>query len=172
MTESRSKDKLLEPFRIALQLEQEGRAFFLEAAAKTESSLARQTFEFLAKEEDKHIEKIEEFVASLELADGQSPLDVGDSSAANRLDDFNDRLAQIKDDYKLTKSDADAYRMALEFENGAEEFYQEKMDEATDPMVKKFYKWLIDEESMHSRLLNSCIKFVEDPAAWFARRRG
>jgi len=171
MTDQESKEKLLEPFRIALQLEQEGRAFFLEAAAKTESSLARQTFEFLAKEEDKHIQKIEEFVQSLELTEGAGPFDIGDSDAHNRLKEFDDRLAQIKDEYQLTNSDADAYRMALEFENGAEDFYQEKMDEATDPLIKKFYKWLIDEEAMHSRLLNSCIKFVEDPAGWFARRR-
>jgi hypothetical protein len=43
----------LQPYRIALDMEKEGKQLFLEAARTTKSNLARQTFEFLAKEEDR-----------------------------------------------------------------------------------------------------------------------
>lgn len=162
---------ILEPFRIALKLEREGKQFFIDAAASTKSRLARQTFEFLAGEEDRHIAKIEEFYRSLEISDGKEPIDMEDSDADQKLSAFNEMLANLKDEKDVLDSDIKAYEYALKFENGAEELYEEQMNNATDPRIKKFYKWLIDEESMHSRLLTSCLKFAEDPTAWFEKRK-
>jgi len=160
-------NEILEPLRIALKLEIEGKQFFLDAAGSTRSKLARQTFEFLAKEEDKHIEHIKNMCESVEGSQGKDLLDAGISDADSKLTAFNDRLARLRDEFKGSNDDVTAYNMALKFENGAEEFYERMMNESADPRVKKFYKWLIEEESMHSRLLKSCLKFVEDPAAWF-----
>ncbi|MDH4158076.1 MAG: ferritin family protein [candidate division Zixibacteria bacterium] len=172
MTRNDSSDRLLEPFRIALRLEREGKRFFARAAAETTSRLARQTFEFLAAEEDKHIEQIERFFRSLEDSGMADLPDTEDSDAEAKLASFNDGLSRLKEKYPATDDDIKAYRMALEFENGAEDFYQQKLDEADNPRIRKFYRWLIDEETMHCRLLKSCLNFVEDPAAWFKKRKG
>lgn len=167
MPQMKNIKEVLEPLRIALKLEQEGKQFFLDAASTTRSKLARQTFEFLAKEEDKHIEQIQKMYDSVEGSQGEDLLDAGVSDADKKLVAFNEKLAELRDEFKGNDDDTTAYNMALKFENGAEEFYEEKMNEAEDPLVKKFYKWLIEEEEMHSRLLKSCLKFVEDPAGWF-----
>jgi rubrerythrin len=171
MNNSDKSEDILEPFRIARRLEEEGKAFFEEAARKAESQLVRQTFEFLATEEIKHIEKIERFYQSLEISEGKEVPDTEDSDAEQKLADFNKRLVGLKDEVKPSVSDVDAYEVALKFENGAEEFYEQKMNEADDPRIKRFYKWLIDEETMHARLLRSCLSFAEDPAAWFEKHR-
>ncbi len=169
---SRLKE-ILEPLRIALKLEMEGKQFFLDAAASTRSKIARQTFEFLAKEEDKHIDHIQKMCESVEGSQGKNLLDAGISDAESKLTEFNSRLAKLRDEFKGSSDDSAAYHMALKFENGAEEFYEKMMNDSDDPRVKKFYKWLIEEESMHSRLLKSCLKFVEDPAVWFkSHKRG
>lgn len=171
MSDINEKNNLLEPLQIALNLEREGKKLFLKAAEETKSSLARQTFEFLAKEEDRHIENIENFYKSISNSDGSDIPDIDDSDADEKLESFNERLESIKDEFQPTLTDIEAYKMALQFENGAEEFYEEKFREATNPRIKKFYKWLITEETMHSRLINSCLKFVEDPTEWFRRRK-
>ena len=171
MRDSNKTDDILEPFRIALRLEEEGKAFFEEAARKAQSNQVRQTFEFLAAEEIKHIDKIERFYKSLEISDGKDVPDIEDSDADRKLADFNDRLANLKDEVKPSVSDVEAYEVALKFENGAEEFYEQKMNEADDPRMKRFYKWLIDEETMHARLLRSCLNFAKDPAAWFENHK-
>jgi len=168
MTDSNKTNNILEPLRIALRLEEEGKAFFEESARKAESKLVRQTFEFLANEEIKHIDKIERIAQSLELSGGQDVPHVEDSDAEAKLAAFNARLAELKDEVAPALSDVEAYNVALKFENGAEEFYEEKMNESDDPRIKRFYKWLIDEETMHARLLRSCMKFAEDPTAWFS----
>ncbi len=171
MNDKNQNDAYLEPYLIALKMEQEGKACFLDAAKNTSSEIARQTFEFLAKEEVKHIKKIEEFYNSLKKSDGRDIIDVGESDADSKLEEFYLKLEKIKDEFKGTDTDREAYEMALTLENGAEEFYEEMFNKSTDPGIKKFYKWLMAEESMHSRLINSCIKFVDDPSEWFRRRK-
>lgn len=162
--------ELLEPLKVALQLETEGKRFFSEAAATVTGKAARQTFEFLASEEDKHIQRIEEFYRSLEQSGGLDMLDIGDSDADLRLVAFNDRLSELRNEIKPTLSDIEAYRTALKFENGAEDFYAQQVAKSDNPRIKKFYSWLIHEESMHAKVLNSCLQFAEDPAAWFQQR--
>ena len=160
MTKKVDINSLLEPFQIALSLEREGQRLFLEAAKNTSSKLARQTFEFLAKEEIKHIEKIQKFYDALAQSGGEVLPDTEDSEADEKLESFNKMLESLNDDFKATTSDVDAYRMALEFEGGTEVFYEQKLAEADNPRLKKFYKWLIDEEEMHSRLLKSCLRLL------------
>ncbi len=161
----------LEPLEIALKLEREGKKLFRQAASDTKSKIARQTFEFLENEEDKHIQNIERFYNTLKDSKGENIPDIEDSTAVERMEDFNLKLEKIKDEFQGSSTDLEAYRMALKFENGAEEFYQKKYSEATDPGIKKFYFWLIQEEAMHTRLINSCLKFVTDPTEWFKRRK-
>ncbi len=167
---NRPVSELLEPLKIALALECEGRKFFTDTAARLKNTLARQTLEFLAKEESKHIERIQEFYSSIEQSGGRIIPRVDPSDADRRLGEFNDRLALLKDTLPPTATDVEAYRMALKFENGAEELYQRQLEESRDPNVQAFYRWLIHEETMHSKVLNSCIKFIEDPTGWFRER--
>ncbi|MEW6051378.1 MAG: ferritin family protein [Candidatus Zixiibacteriota bacterium] len=171
MTDSRKVSELLEPLEIALRLEQEGRQFFLEAASTVTGRVARQTFEFLAGEEEKHIKRIQEFYKSLELTGGQQVPEVEDSDADRRLVAFNDRMALLKDEIKPSLSDVEAYLTALKFENGTEEFYSRQIESATDVNIKRFYRWLINEEAMHAKVLQSCVQFARDPAAWFKKRQ-
>jgi rubrerythrin len=171
MNIKQDKEDILEPFRIARRLEEEGRRFFAETAQKTESRLARQTFEFLAQEEINHIKEIDRFYRSLEESGGSECPDIEDSDVEEKLAVFNEKLAQLKNEFQPSITDIEAYRLALKFENGAEEFYSEKLAQTDNPKIKKFYRWLIEEEKMHSRLLKSCLKFVEDPAEWFRTYR-
>ena len=67
---------------MALKLEQEGRRYFREAADSAESQQARQTFEFLAAEENKHIERINEFYQSIKDTGGTEPACFGDFGCA------------------------------------------------------------------------------------------
>lgn len=164
-------DILLEPFRIALTLEKEGKQLFTSSAARTTSKLAKETFDYLAKEEDKHIERIERFYEAMRQSGGKDLPETEESTADEKLESFNLMLEGLKDAYQSTSSDVEAYRMALEFESGTEDFYEQKLKESDNPKIRRFYQWLIEEETMHSRLLKSCLRFVEDPAEWFRWRK-
>ncbi len=170
MEEKKRHQKLIETLAIALKLETEGKALFLQAASDTKSKLAKQTFEFLANEEDKHIENIKLFYDTLVDADMEQLPDLEDSKADEKLESFNLMLESLREGFEPSSTDVEAYKIALKFENGAETFYADQLEGAVDPKIIKFYKWLEAEETMHSRLINSCLKFVEDPTEWFVKR--
>jgi len=163
-------EALLEPLLIALGMEEEGKRLFLEACERASGRHARRTFEFLAAEEDHHIAQIKSFYESIRQSGGSEPPDVDETSADRRLAEFEDKLGELRHELKPTMSDAEAFRFALKFENGAEDYYRQKIAESDNPNVQRFYRWLIGEEEMHSRLLKSCLEFAEDPAAWFHKR--
>jgi len=93
-----------------------------------------------------------------------------ETEAERHLEAFDKKLAELKDELQPTVTDIEAYEYALKFENGAEEFYRQKMNESDIPEVQEFYRWLVGEEELHSRVLESCLMFARDPAAWFKDR--
>ena len=161
------KKIVLEPLEMALRLEEEGQKFFEEAAGRVRNPHARKTLLFLAEEELRHIQKIKEFSRSVEAGAAAPKIEVTES-IESRVKKFNDHLATLKADISPSASDIEAYTMAVKFENGAAEFYQEQKDRSDNPDVKAFYQWLIEEESLHSRVISSCLQFIQDPASWFA----
>jgi rubrerythrin len=169
MTDNKKLDSLLEPLQTALALERKGMQFFRQAAASTKGAVAQRTFHFLAGEEEKHIERIKQFYASL-VEDGLPRVTTEfPSDAQSRLDEFNRVLVDLSKTISAGTSDVEAYETALAFENGAEDFYEVQMKTAEDPSVRNFYQWLINEEEMHARLIQSCLDFVNDPEQWFKR---
>jgi rubrerythrin len=168
--DSQSKANILEPLKVALALEEEGRKFFAEAAARVRNAHARQTLEFLAAEETKHIERIKEFHRSIESGT-EAPKIAPSESISQRVMAFNDHLATLRAEIHASASDVEAYTMAVKFENGAADFYRQQMEASSEPPVRAFYQWLIEEESLHSEVLSSCLLFIQDPTGWFRQRQ-
>jgi len=162
-------EKLLEPLRIALSMEAEGRQTFAEAARRATGRHARQTFEFLTAEEDRHIERIKHFYESLQNETSPEVPEVLPAEIDDKLDQINRGMAALKPELKPAASDVEAFRFALGFENGAEAFYRKQIDTTKNEQVRRFYAWLVQEEGLHGRVLESCLLFAQDPAAWFRK---
>lgn len=167
MTDKHIKD-ILEPLQHALKLEREGKKFFSDAARRCQRALPRRTFEFLAEEEDRHIEHIERFYHSLvDSADAAPPI-LDEQATADRFNNLIDRLGQLRADIDPSLSDLEAYQTAIKFENGAEDFYREQIGRTDKPHIKSFYEWLIREEERHASFLHDCVAFAKDPSRWFS----
>ncbi len=169
MNDDKKISELAEPLLTALELERKGMAFFRKAAAKTSGELARKTFEFLADEEAKHIERITSFYKTLTDEGLKNLPETFPSDTDKRLSEFNQKLAELGKSISATTSDVEAYRTALAFEDGAEEFYTEQAGKAEAAQVQAFYRWLVEEEKMHGLVIKSCIEFASDPEAWFKK---
>ena len=164
------REKILEPFRIALQIEMEGKKFLLEAARKSEHPVARRTFEYLASEEDIHAAKIQRLHKAIADTGESIDPDADETESLQKIKEFNDCLASLKDAVRATAGDIEAYKTALEMEHDTEDFYHEKMADTDDENVRRIYRYLIAEERAHSVMLESCLLFLEDPTKWFHNR--
>ena len=170
MTRTAEHDALLKPLEVALQMETEGRYLFLEAARRASGRHARQTFEFLAAEEGRHLARVRDFYVSIEQERKPDDSFRPDPSARSRLAEFDTGLARLCDEPKPARSDVEAFRFAIRFENGAEDFYRRQIEDTETEQARNFYRWLVAEEEIHARMLASCLEFAEDPAAWRQKR--
>ncbi len=161
------KEKILEPFRIALKIEHEGKKFLLEAAAKSEHPAAKRTFEYLASQEDNHADKIQKMYQAISETGESIPMEEDSESPQEKIIFFNKRLAELKVDGSASAGDIEAYKTALEMEEDTEEFYRQKIKDTDDENVRRIYEYFINEENAHTVMLRSCLDFMEDPATWF-----
>jgi rubrerythrin len=150
--------------QLAIQMEREGKAFFLKAAAGSENELAKKVFEELARQEDFHIERI---LAVYEHMKKAEP--------------FNEWITQVADIVKLDKvfqdslqakaqaseNDLNALRFGLEIEDKSVKYYENLASQVTDKFEKRFYLTLSHEERDHYLRIMDSIEYISDPVGWF-----
>ena len=154
-----SKDDVV---RAAVQLERDGRAFYLDAAEKAASELTRKMFASLADDEADHLAWIEEMMPGVDTA-----------TEANR--DLYGRLSHVFADVpdeerqKIAASgdDVAAIHAAMDLEKKAVDAYGNWQAEAEDRDVKKVCDLLTGVERFHIQVLQNTLEYLEHPADWF-----
>lgn len=132
---------------IALSIETQGRNFYLGKIDTSTSISAKDLFIYLAAEEDKHIEYLNEF------------LNTGQASVVNEKQppDFSQSFAS---EYSGDNpGEMDVLLGALRFEQKNEDFYRELAGWANDPNQKTFFERLAVFEHGHMEIIDG---FIED----------
>jgi len=148
--------------RAAVQLERDGRAFYLEAAEKAQNDLTQKMFASLADDELDHIAWIEEMLPGVDTA-----------SAANRR--LYQRLRHIFADVpeaKLrkiaaSKDDVEAINVAIGIEKESVAAYEKWQDEVEAEDVKKVCNVLAGIERFHVQVLSNTLEYFEHTPDWF-----
>ena len=160
-----------EALAMAIDMEKEGRSFYLKTAEKATDKMTRDVFKFLADEESKHIEAIKIFYDG-EIAG--KPTDFDKVLAGKTPQAAKEAIAKLfaglGEKAPVDKPDLDAYSFARDFEKKGEKFYLEAAAKATDPNVKKLFSFLVDEESRHFQMIDDSMAFLENPEEWFHRQ--
>jgi len=158
-------DKSLTVLSQALKLEQEGRAFYLQAAEKTQDAKGKAMFLSLADDEAKHAEMIQRQLHALE-----------GGGAYVLLPDLN--VESIDTDSKLfapenleekmgdKPSDIQALHVALENEVASYDLYHAAAQKIADPAGKQMYQWLAGAERTHFNLLMLNYESLVDRGGW------
>jgi rubrerythrin len=146
----------------AVQLERDGREFYLKAAAATSSPLAGKMFESLADDETKHIQWLYDL----------SP-DVGDARAANealfaRLKGiFADVPAEVRDRAASAESVIRAIDIAIGMEEKSVAAYAEWTDKGPTAAIGRLGAVLAGQERFHRQLLENTKEYLDRPCDWF-----
>jgi rubrerythrin len=152
--------------RAAVQLEKDGRVFYMESAAKASSALARGMFESLAQDELNHIGWIEK------LSPGAA-----DAGSANRA--LYERLrpifaaapAGLRLAVEFSKSDLDAIEIAIGMEEKSIEAYQDWAETADSDDVRLLCRTLAGQERFHRQLLENTKTYLDQSADWFMKEK-
>jgi rubrerythrin len=148
----------------AVQLERDGRMFYLDIAGKASDDATRQMFESLADDELDHKDWIESLEPGVDTAE-----------TANRK--LYDRLRHIFADVpearlrRLAQSDNDvkAIQAALKMEKESVDAYEQWAADCEDADVQSLCKTLAGIERFHIQVLNNTFEYFERTPDWFMR---
>jgi rubrerythrin len=159
-------DKMkLEALSRAIELEMEGRKFYLEAAAKSQNDFGKQMFQYLADQELRHQERIKAVYETLERG-GEWPSLLLAMPAPETGAIFGRQARQ-----KVTPSqtDKEAVQVALELEEKSYDYYNELARQAAGLFEKRFFVALSYEERGHYLVLLDALDYLSDPSGWLER---
>jgi rubrerythrin len=145
-------------YDFAMQMEQDGEAFYRNMAAQTADAGVTSIFNALADDEVKHYNIVKQ------LKQGAAAPEMADTAV---LATAQNVFAQIKGQtLDTTGPQVDVYRQAQELERKSEEFYREKADEVSQSAHKALLLRIAQEENKHFFLLDHMIEYVNRPQTW------
>ncbi len=149
--------------RDAIILEINGRKFFNHAAEVTHHPKGKKMFQHLADEEVKHLETFSKmFNEILGGSDWKKDLIPDDVSVEAPL------VEKLKESMKHEdrKGEVEALRIGMELERNAITFFQEAAAATDDPVAKKIFLEISEEEKFHFDLLQAQYDSVTGSGFW------
>ena len=160
------QEYMLKALKEAIQMEVDGRQFYLEAAKKTKNEGIRQILEYLAESEVYHIKKFKEIYESLqkdptwtkELAEFKPP----------HVEPYACVMAMSQAEMgKADKEELEPLRAGLKMEQCSIDYYTKLAKETPIPLARRFFMSLAHEERGHYLMLLDMHNYLTDPADWF-----
>lgn len=175
---------LKEAFQTALDFEQKGHKIYAQTANKTNNPLVEKTFRYLADQELIHIEEIKEYIKRLNNGD---KVELKGDTLEDTKKFFTTTLKEFKEKTELSDDDLKAHETALELEQNSYNFYKQQHNKTDDEVLrnskkisgtqkipkeffrelKKFFKWLMEQENAHYELIQKAYEYIKNPIGFY-----
>jgi rubrerythrin len=159
--------RIIQALEIAIQMEIDGKGYYLKLSRTSASEPGRELFRTLANEEDTHRLKFEEIHEAIRHEKGWPKISF-EPDRAEMLNTMFATAAQEVIKYGTAPStEFDAVSTAMDMENKSFDLYYNQVHTATDDIEREFYQALAAEERGHYLSLLNYYEYLKDPAAWF-----
>ena len=148
----------------AIAFEEEGMAFFQDRAENAPSTLERNLFNSLAKDEAGHKAHLVKMREDM-LREGTVDVlpDVEEDHVLNVRKIFNDALESANDPYNFELEELEILKGALDVERRGYTMYAAAAADVRSPRAKALFEHLAAEEQNHYSLLKNTYDFMADP---------
>jgi rubrerythrin len=161
------RDKTLEGLRVAVQMEIDGKEFYLKASRASSNEMGRKLLESLSVEEDLHRQKFEQIYEALQQKKDWPSVEPASDFSQKLKTLFAQQAEEIGTGIKAATTELDAVETAMDMENKSYDFYKSRSKTATYTAEKDFYEAVAAEETLHHRLLRDYYDYLKDPVQWF-----
>lgn len=143
----------------AINMEIEGRQYYLDQANKNKDNPLSKIFIILADSEKEHENLLRKRMNNEEytLKEDESLKNV--KSVFHNLKDYE--ASDIRSTTQL-----DVYRLAVDIEEKSIELYQDMLKESDNDKDKQLFEFLIKEENRHLVLFDELVKMLTRPEEW------
>ena len=146
-------------FEFAINMEKEGRAFYLELGQKSQNEGLRNVFQMLAADEEKHQHILQK------MKEEATPVLI-DTQILGQARSVFAGLAEETFEVDDSTEQVELYKKAMEIEKMSEDFYRLKAMEIEGEDHKGILLKIAEEEGRHLFLLQNIINFVSRPQQW------
>jgi len=163
------QDKTLEALQIAIQMEIDGKEYYLKTSQESSNELGKQLLQSLAAEEDTHRQKFEEIYSALRNKKTWPEVDFQPDRGKRLRTIFVRATEELGSTIKAPTTELDAVQTAMDMENKTYDFYKKQSQNATYDAERDFYNTVAAEETEHHQVLLDYYEYLKDPAGWFVK---
>ena len=163
-------DRTLEALQTAVQMEIDGKEFYLKASRESGNDLGRNLLGQLSAEEDLHRQRFEEIYRRIRDERAWPDIQLSPDRSQDLKTMFAAESEEVGSDTTALQTELDAVQTAMDMENKSYDFYRAQSGKATHETEKRFYEAVANEESVHHALLLDYYEYLEDPAQWFTMK--
>ncbi len=164
------QDRTTEGLRAAIQMEIDGKEFYLKTSEQSGNELGKKLLRTLAREEDTHRQKFEEIYSSIRERKGWPLTDFKPDGGKGLRTIFARESEKTVSSVKALSSELDAVQKAMAMENKSVDFYESQARKAEFAAERLFYETVASEEREHHMVLLDYQEFLKNPAGWFVRK--
>jgi rubrerythrin len=163
-------DKMLKALRTAIEMEKDGKQWYLEASLKALNESGRLLLEALADGEDEHIRKFEQIYETIRKQNLWPSIDLSSDTKDSLRAQFDRACTNISVNAKPAAVELDIIETAVEKESKSCDFYNSLASAATGETERTFYEALSRGENEHHLILVDYGELMTDPAGWFLKK--
>ena len=143
----------------AIQMENEGRQYYLDQAEKNRDNALNRIFLLLAEAEKEH----EDLLRKRLYKEDYTLNEDGSTSKVKTI--FDDLKDYKVNDFRST-TQLDVYRLAVDIEEKSIDLYRKMLEESDNDKDKKLFEFLLKEENQHLILFDELVKMLNRPEEW------
>ncbi len=164
------QDRTLEGLQIAIQMEIDGKEYYLKASQESSNELGKKLLQSLSAEEDTHRRKFEEIYRAIRSQKAWPVTDFQPDGGKKLRTIFARATEEMVSNTKAPTTELDAVQTAMDMENKTYDFYQNRGKDAIYDAERDFYETLAAEEREHHLILLDYYEYLKDPAGWFVKK--
>jgi len=164
------QDKTTAALQTAIQMETDGKKFYLKASQESSNELGKALLKSLADEEDIHRQKFEEIYEAIRSQKAWPKTDFQPDGGRRLRTIFMQTGEKLGSAKKAPATELDAVQTAMDLENKTYDFYKTQGEKATYGTEREFYETLAMQEKEHHLILLDYYEYLKDPAAWFVSK--
>ena len=164
------QDRTLEALRIAIQMEIDGKEYYLKASQESNNELGKKLLQSLAAEEDIHRQKFEGIYSTIREKNSWPSTDFQPDGGRTLRTIFARATEEGGSSIKATTTELDVVKTAMDMENKTYDFYIKQGKSTTYDAARDFYNTVAAEEREHHLILLDYYEYLKDPAGWFVTK--
>jgi rubrerythrin len=164
------QDKTIEALRISIQMEIDGKAFYIKSSEDSRNEPGKKLFARLAEEEDIHRRIFLSIFDSMSNKKGWPQTHFQPDKEQGLRTLFIEAIEQTRTNLQTIDTELDAVIRARQMETNTYDYYTARSGETSVAAEKEFYHLLAMQEQGHNLILADYFEYLNNPAGFFVNK--